>query len=103
MFRLYEAKCKKIFAGIICIVMLLTLMLSVTFLIEEFHHDCSGEDCPVCATIQICENAVRLAGSSEVTFTFALIPLSVMLAVTVIYAPVIVPETLVSRKVRLDH
>ncbi len=37
----------------------LFVLVSGIFLIHEIRHDCSGEDCPVCAAMEQCEEAVR--------------------------------------------
>ena len=37
----------------LALLLLASLCLSAFFLHADFDHDCSGEDCPVCAVIQI--------------------------------------------------
>ena len=103
MFGLKVSKFRKIAAGVMGLMMLVTLLLSVTYIIEETHHDCCGEDCPICATILQCANTVRLIGGGEQIHAISLIPVALVIYTAVIPLSVFVPETLVSRKVRLDH
>ncbi len=57
-------------------------MFSAFFIILEADHDCSGEDCPVCAAIQLFGNILRYAGTKPDAITavaalaFAIIYLS---------------------------
>lgn len=47
-------------AGILSFVMLLVMLFSIAFIAIESDHDCSGEDCAICACIDECEkNIVR--------------------------------------------
>lgn len=49
----------RIYSLVVCGLLLLTLFFSMLFISEEMgHHDCTGEDCPVCAVIDICINNV---------------------------------------------
>lgn len=47
-------------AAVVCAALLAcALVCSLVFIIVEAHHDCSGEDCPVCAQIALCRDALR--------------------------------------------
>ena len=72
------------------------------FLAEELHHDCAGEDCPVCACLQLCENQVRRAGAgSACTSVFYVLAVFVFVQQAFnLFLPVLTPIT---RKVRLDR
>ena len=37
----------------------LVMILSVSFIALNAHHDCSGEDCRICAQIRACEELLR--------------------------------------------
>ena len=54
---------KKIVAGIAAFAVLFIMLFSSFYICAEADHHCSGEDCPVCACIQICENVIRQMGS----------------------------------------
>ena len=35
------------------------LVASFYFILHETHHDCAGEDCPVCALVAVCRNTLK--------------------------------------------
>jgi hypothetical protein len=88
-------------SGIIAVMMLSFVLLVSAFVAFEAHHDCEGEDCPICACIEQCRAILRMAaktGGKQVSF---MIPVAVFLAVNV-YVSMARSDSLVSRKVRLD-
>lgn len=93
---------KRTAAGIFGLLMLVVLMLSSLYIAAESHHDCCGDDCPICETLLQCENTLRQLGESACAAAFIVIAvLTVLLAAPA--ASVIFSETLVSRKVRLNN
>ncbi len=82
---------------------LVAVLFSTIYIAAETDHDCSGEDCPVCACMQMCESTLRLisgvagaAGSLAVPVVFA--------GIFSLYTSLIFrQETPVSRKVRLNN
>ena len=94
-------KNKNLIAGIVCAVFVFTLLFSVIFIAVEIHHDCTGENCPICMEIQACVQTLQTLGA-------ALAP--IILSITAIYSLVICAarschrsalHTLVSLKVKL--
>lgn len=79
------------------------MLLSVFFVATEQHHDCTGDDCPVCAVLQMCEASLQQTGDGGVSFiVMALLLLAAISFVS--YAGVeVVPITPVSAKVRMNH
>ena len=54
---------KKIIAIIFSVILLGTFLLSAVFLAEEIgHHDCIGDDCPICETIEQCVYNLTIVG-----------------------------------------
>ena len=53
---------KRIAAGIMGILMLFIVLFSAFYIAAEADHDCTGEDCPICACIQQCENTLHQIG-----------------------------------------
>ena len=47
------------------------LVVSFVFIAHEADHDCSGEDCPVCAQIAVCVDAFRAFSNTIVVCAFA--------------------------------
>ena len=94
------AKANKIAASI----MLLVIMLFSSFYIAvEADHDCTGEDCPICACIQQCENNLRGIGDGSAAQSSAVIPVLLILFISALFVAEFSQETLVSRKVRQNN
>ena len=47
------------------------VLFSVVFVVAEANHDCSGEDCPICCQMTVCENTLRAAGFAAAVVFFA--------------------------------
>lgn len=48
-------------AVFICLLFCFAMVFSVFFIAEEADHDCTGEDCPICAEIRVCANVLGSA------------------------------------------
>ena len=48
----------RILAIIITMFLLLTLIFSFLFIVENVHHTCTGEDCPICMEIEAAINTI---------------------------------------------
>ncbi len=96
-------KMKKIMSCIIGIVILFIVMFSAFYISHEIEHECTGEDCPVCACIAQCENTLHQICEFIIPqIVTILIPLISIMSVN-IFINILVFETPVSKKVRLDH
>lgn len=93
----------KITAIFLILVVLLFLLVSTYFIAYEADHECTGEDCPVCALLQISENSLRQLGSG-VPAAAAASSLFVLILVMQIFTDESVAlPTPVSRKTRLNN
>ena len=84
------------------VMLLLAVLFSAFFISEELHHDCTGEDCPICRTISLCETLLNRAFSGT-----AVMAVSFLAVITVMFDCLLpgipdITDTLVSNKVRLD-
>ena len=96
---------KRIGVLLACIGLVIALSVSVFYIAHEAHHDCCGEDCPVCETIAVNVRLLRTLGLA----LFALLLFRFLLPARAArhdrrdrYAR-FVPDTLVSWKIRLDN
>jgi hypothetical protein len=90
-------------AGIMAVMMLVVVLFSVTFIVVEIHHDCCGEDCPVCACISQCESILQQFGYG-MTLQAAVISLAVILVLCNFLSLFIrAQDSPVSRKVRMNN
>ncbi len=93
---------KRILAGIATISFLVVVMLSSFFVIEHAGHKCNDEDCPICSFLHQCENTLHGLDSETATgcvFVSLVLVLSVALSKQGV---LILWDTPVSRKVRLN-
>lgn len=94
---------RRIAAGIMGIMILVVLLLSVFFIAAEAGHECSEENCPICACIEHCANLQKqLGGGIAAAAVFAV---SVSFLLTPLLLPVcdLVTATPVSVKIRLNN
>lgn len=49
-------KSKKCLAIVIAVTMLFTMLFSGAYIAAEANHHCSGEDCPICEEVALCQN-----------------------------------------------
>ena len=50
---------RRIISFLMILLIVFVLVSSFWFILHETHHDCSGEDCPVCAMIAVCKNTLN--------------------------------------------
>ena len=94
---------KRIAAGIMGILMLFIILFSAFYIAAEADHDCTVEDCPICACVQQCENTLHQMGDGIASCAAVIIPIVFLLVFIFLFAPLFSQETLVSRKVRLNN
>lgn len=95
----------RIAAFIIAFMMLACVLCSVFLEAAEADHDCSGEDCPICSVLELCERTGKRMRECGVTF-FVVVCLLPMLAegfAGICEESVFMAQTPVSRKVRLNR
>ncbi len=85
-------------------VLVITLFFSSVFIAEEMgHHDCTGEDCPICATIELCISIIRTCEAVTVMASALVIMAAPLITTTAIYDAETVTFSLIDNKVRLDY
>ncbi|MCR5509704.1 MAG: hypothetical protein K6F54_01920 [Lachnospiraceae bacterium] len=52
---------RQVKAAVIClsVLLVLTVLFSNAFMIEESHHTCSDDECPICETLKLCDRLLR--------------------------------------------
>lgn len=93
---------KKISSLIIALLLSVLVLFSAFYIIAESSHDCTGEDCPICVCIQICEHTLHQIGSGIIALTTVAVPAILFLISISLFAHLMPQETPVSRKVRLN-
>lgn len=85
------------------IAVMMFLVLSLHLIAHEAYHECGGDDCPICALIQISSNGLReLSSGAPVTAAIAeIVFFSLMMQTCASESSAI--STPVSRKTRLNN
>lgn len=100
----YFTKNKRIYAYLAALLVTAVLLLSGLFIVTYAQHDCTGEDCPVCAELQVCAATIRLI--TEAAGTGAIIILTYIITEKILLSYqsglYLRPVSLVSLKIRLD-
>ena len=81
---------------------LFSAIFSLAFAFHELEHECSGNDCPVCAAIMQAEEGL-LRSSSGVLTVSKLVFVQVTVAAAFICQVILKTNTLVSFKVKLNN
>lgn len=93
----------KIIAAIMGVMMLVVVLVSASYVAVESGHDCTGEDCPICACINQCENTLRQVGGGVDFQADTVLPVVFILIMAVSGSAILTAETPVSRKIRLNN
>ena len=93
-------------AGLLAVVMLAVVLFSSFYIAEESGHLCrshsESEECPVCETLRLCKAALHQIGLGVVMLVSLAIPVLRSVVTKSLRACMLTPESLVSRKVRMN-
>ncbi len=93
-------------AGIVAcmtgVLLLFIVVFSSFFIAVEAVHECTGEECPICESIERCESALRKICTGIVSLISIVLPAILFILPVVIFAYRILQKTPVSFKVRLN-
>ena len=95
-------RCKRIFAVLVAVLLLVILFFAATLIVENLEHDCEGEHCPVCACIQVCEAILHQIGAGLLPVFGAVLVIATALVTVSGSSAVFVPQNLISLKIRLN-
>ncbi|MBR1854293.1 MAG: hypothetical protein IJ794_14335 [Lachnospiraceae bacterium] len=95
-------KCRKLSAIVMIMAVVLMLLFSTVYLVEEADHDCVGENCPVCDCLAWCGNFVRRLSDITVSQVMCLLLIVCGLMTSAELADGISMPTLITWKVRLN-
>lgn len=55
---------RRLFPVLLVFLVVFILIASYYFILHETRHDCTGEECPVCALIAVCRNTLKSFSSA---------------------------------------
>lgn len=88
---------------ILSAVMFLLMAFSAFYIAEETVHECSGEECPICECLQICEGILYETQGARLIIISALIAYALICRIGMNGSTFFSFDTLVSEKVRMDN
>lgn len=95
-------KKQKTQAFLICTALIIVTLFSVLFIVKEAGHDCTGENCPVCACIRQAEQNLKQVGTGRIeAAVYPPVMAQSVLALVCVFLTVPC-TTLISQKVRLN-
>ncbi len=94
---------KKTLVFALSVLLCMTMVFAQLFIITHYHHDCCGENCPVCREIAACTVYLHGAGSCLIAVACVLLFSLIILKVFIIESSVHNSITLVSLKVKLTN
>ena len=95
-------KRKRTFSVAVCILFLFVTFASLFYIAKEENHNCTGEDCPICANVHQAEQTLRNLGTGMIAVA-AVNPVYTGLMLLIIGPCLLVTSmSLVSKKVRLN-
>ena len=93
---------RKIKAILACVLLITISLVSLFYIETEINHNCTGEDCPICVSIQQAEQIVRTIGSGALSIT-GLVIICAVYAVLLYIGVLCAVSTPVSKKVRMNN
>ena len=87
---------------ILSAVLFLLMAFSAFYIAEESVHECSGEECPICECLQICEGILYETQGARLIIISALIAYTFICSIGTVNGRLFSFDTLVSEKVRMD-
>ena len=96
------SKKNRFISGLILIVFSFVIFGSACFIIEHTDHDCSGEDCPYCMELAVCNKILQTLGSAVPAAAAAIVLIAVFSAAeNLLFSYSNNHNTLISLKVEL--
>ena len=92
----------KALAAVTLTAMLLAVLLAGIFIAVEADHDCEGEDCHICQCLEQCKTTLRQLGEVCSAAKVSVFTAAVLLTTCFHFVRVILRETPVTIKVRLN-
>ncbi len=85
------------------LLLLLSVLTSLFYIADEMHHECEGEDCPVCRCIELCEAHLNRIASGAALIVIPILCLMAVLLCTEAFRLFLPAITPVSERVRMDR
>ena len=94
---------RRLLTALMTVVLVMSVFVSLAYLIEEADHECSGNDCPVCRMLAICR--ININGTVAVASAVAALTLAVHTVLQ--FCSICIAEnsgfSLIGQKIRMNN
>lgn len=97
-----NTKKKRVFSMAVCILFLFVTFASLFYIVKEAGHECTGENCPICACVHQAHQTLKNLGTGTIIWSGTIFTILFTLCVFMQYVCMILNTSLVSQKVRLN-
>ena len=94
---------KKATSIILILIMSAVVILSIFCIAFEYGHDCEHDECPICCLVAQCEQTLHQLSSAIVSSITHGLALLIVLVIASNFSSIVISNTLVSSKVRLNN
>lgn len=94
---------QKLLSVTLALLLCSVVMFSAFYVVAENNHDCSGENCPICFQINMCESTVKSIGTAVVAVACLAVTVFVLILNNLKDSDSYLLETPVSLKVKLTN
>ncbi len=96
------SKQKRILAFLLSICLVAIITCSMVFIVTHINHNCSGEDCPICAEIQVAEAVIHRFSTAVAVLICCGAAFATISHIDSHFQCFIQANTLINKKVRMD-
>ena len=79
------------------------ILFSSLFIAENLHHDCIGDDCPICQTLDQAMENIKTLGAAVIAAIAFVVSFDAVLEISANYSCEVIVPSLISQKVRMDN
>lgn len=94
---------KKTTSIILILILSILVMLSTYCIAFEYGHECSHDECPICHLVTQCEQTLHQLKTAYVSALYVNISLLFVIVQIYYFATIVLSNSLVSNKVRLNN
>jgi len=94
---------KQIIALLTCLFFLASILLSMTYIVKEADHNCTGAHCPICPNIQMSEKTIGQLGTAFVIAMQAGFAFAIFFIFLFYFITYTVSSTLITQNVRMNN
>ena len=95
-------KKNRIIAILLAVMVLFVMLYSALFIVAEVGHDCTGENCPVCYQINVCQNTLKNLSFVVCAVVFSIAFTHILCRNTFVCTVSVQDNSLVALKVKLS-